>query len=249
MMKNIGSVLWLLFAWLILVPGVLGTILVRISRANKALVTSMNGLGGMILLGGVGVILHELSHLVMALLFGHHISGVALLRLPRRHDPNDNVLGYVNHSWNDHNIYQRCGNFFIGVAPVLGCTAAMVVLTRLLAPQVYNYCLQLFLPTLAPLPVSDGRGWQFIVWLVLMINIAVGGFDLSGADLQNSLHGVSALFGILLTLAILLAWLSKPLLVGQWLKSHLLIFDWALLVAILLNLILFIVLRALYNHS
>lgn len=243
MMRTILNVLWQLGLWLIVIPGILGIILVAISRANKRLVAMQNGLWGMILLGGIGVILHELSHLILALLFGHHIDRVALLHIPDRNDPSDNCLGYVNHSFNDHNLYQRCGNFFIGIAPVLGCTLAMTLLTRTLAPQVYNYCLQLFLPTMAPLPVSAGSKWQLIVWLILMVNIAVGGFDLSSADLQNSAHGVTALLLILLGLAAILAWLSNPLMIGQWLSAHLIIAYWALILAIVFNLILWLFLH------
>lgn len=248
MMKTIGAVIWQLLLWIILIPGVLGTVLVWMSRKNKQLVTGMNGLPGMILFGGVGVILHELSHLIMALLFGHHSDRVALLHIPRRDDPNDNCLGYVNHSWNDHNLYQRCGNVFIGIAPVIGCTLLMALLTRYLAPQIYNDFLQLFLPNAAPLPVDDGQKWQLIAWLVLMINIAVGGFDLSGADLQNSLHGVTALIIVMLLTALLLSWLSTPLTVVQWLKEHLLICYWALVLTIVFNFVLWLLLRVLDRH-
>lgn len=248
MMKTIAAVLWQLSLWLILIPGLLGTLLVQISRANKRLVTLINGLPGLILLGGAGVVLHELSHLLVSLLFGHHIDSVALLHIPRRNDPNDNCLGYVNHSWNDHNLYQRCGNFFIGIAPVIGCTLAMALLTRYLAPQVYNTCLQIFLPTAAPLPVDTGQKWQFIVWLIVMVNIAVGGFDLSHADLQNSAHGISALIGVLVALAALLAWKSSPLTVGQFLREHLLIVYWAQAFAIVFNFLLWLLLRLLQRH-
>lgn len=245
MMKTLGAVIWQLLLWIVLIPGLLGVVLVLMSRKNKQLVTAMNGLPGMILFGGVGVIVHELSHLILALLFGHHIDRVALLHIPRRDDPNDNCLGYVNHSWNDHNLYQRCGNFFIGIAPVIGCTLIMALLTRFLAPQIYNACLQLFLPTAAPLPVDAGQKWQLIVWLILMVNIAIGGFDLSSADLQNSLHGVTALIIVMLLTALLLAWLSTPLAVGQWLKAHLLICYWALILAIVFNFALWLLLRVL----
>lgn len=248
MMKTIGAVSWQLLLWLILIPGLLGTLLVLMSRKNKQLVTGINGLPGMILFGGIGVMLHELSHLIVALLFGHHIDRVALLHIPRRDDLSDNRLGYVNHSWNDHNLYQRCGNFFIGIAPVIGCTLIMTLLTRYLAPQIYNDCLQLLLPTASPLPVGEGQKWQFWAWLILMVNIAVGGFDLSSADLRNSLHGITALIIVLIVVVLLLTWLSTPLTVGQWLKEHLLICYWALILAIVFNVILWIILRLLYRH-
>lgn len=81
-----------------------------------------------------------------------------------------------------------------------------------------------------------------------MINIAVSGFDLSGADLQNSLHGVTALIIVMLLTALLFSWLSTPLTVGQWLKEHLLICYWALVLAIVFHFVLWLLLRVLDRH-
>jgi len=65
--------------------------------------------------GWLGCSVHELSHAFFALIFGHKISEVALF------EPNSNgeSLGHVSHSYNKNSIYQKTGNFFIGISPLL----------------------------------------------------------------------------------------------------------------------------------
>jgi hypothetical protein len=59
--------------------------------------------------GVVGVPIHELSHATFALIFGHKIKSIKLFQKP---DENE-VMGYVQHSYNQGSIYQQAGNFFI----------------------------------------------------------------------------------------------------------------------------------------
>jgi len=65
--------------------------------------------------GWLGCSVHELSHAFFALVFGHKISEIALF------EPNSNgeSLGHVSHSYNKNSIYQKTGNFFIGISPLL----------------------------------------------------------------------------------------------------------------------------------
>ena len=65
--------------------------------------------------GWLGCSIHELSHAFFALIFGHKISEIALF------EPNGNTesLGHVSHSYNKSSIYQKIGNFFIGISPLL----------------------------------------------------------------------------------------------------------------------------------
>ena len=71
--------------------------------------------------GWLGCSVHELSHAFFALIFGHKIKEITLFK------PNgDGVsLGHVSHSYNKKSIYQKIGNFFIGIGPLL---AAGIVL-------------------------------------------------------------------------------------------------------------------------
>ncbi|EEU30247.1 hypothetical protein HMPREF0501_00625 [Limosilactobacillus coleohominis 101-4-CHN] len=201
--NNFLQILWSLVSTIVIGPVIMGSLVVAVSRANKRLSIVLGGFYGQVILGGIGVIIHELSHLVVALLFGHRIDRVSLLHIPDAHDPNDRGLGYVSHVWNDDSLYQKIGNVFIGIAPVIGCSLAMVISTRFLVPTLYDrWLLAIGGGTITNQPLL---WWHVLIWLVLMINISVGGFDLSGADLQNSRQGLIALGVVLIMLAFLLS--------------------------------------------
>ena len=65
--------------------------------------------------------IHELSHAVACVVFGHKITGIKLLDLSF----SNSTLGYVNHSWNTRSAYQSMGCFFIAIAPLI--TASTIV--------------------------------------------------------------------------------------------------------------------------
>jgi hypothetical protein len=101
-----------------------------VERASRAILTRTFGWWSVLWTGWIGVPVHEMSHLVMARIFRHHVSDLHLFSP----DPRTGMLGYVNHTWKPESRYQRAGNFFIGVAPVLGGTAVLILLTRLILP-------------------------------------------------------------------------------------------------------------------
>ena len=63
----------------------------------------------------LGTSIHELSHAFFALVFGHRITEIVLF------EPNKDgsSLGHVNHTYNKRSIYNKIGNFFIGIGPVV----------------------------------------------------------------------------------------------------------------------------------
>ncbi|MEI6142729.1 MAG: M50 family metallopeptidase [Mariniphaga sp.] len=73
----------------------------------------------------LGTSVHELSHAFFALVFGHKITEIVLF------EPNKDgaSLGHVNHSYNKNSIYQKTGNFFIGIGPVLASGIALFFAT------------------------------------------------------------------------------------------------------------------------
>lgn len=78
--------------------------------------------------GWLGCSVHEMSHAFFALIFGHKISEVELFK------PNSNgeSLGHVSHSYNKKSIYQKIGNFFIGISPLLFGGIVLFLITWLL---------------------------------------------------------------------------------------------------------------------
>lgn len=222
--------------FLIIIPTLIGSLTVLVSRQNKRLTVQIGGFYAQILLGALGVIIHELSHLIVAILFGHHIVSARLLHIPNPRDPRDNSLGYVNHAWNEASLYQKVGNVFIGIAPVIGCTLAINGLTHWLVPGIFDLWQAMLAQTTIPsIHLQTGR---VILWLILIANIAIGGFDLSSADLQNSATGLTTLVIIFLLAALLLNQLTTATRVTYALHAWLSPFYWSMIFALLINVIL-----------
>ena len=235
-MNNYFRILGALALFLVLIPVLLGTITVLISRRNKVLTVVIGGFYAQIILGGVGVIIHELSHLLMALLFGHQIVSFRLLHIPNPSNPGDNALGYVNHAWNEHSFYQRVGNVFIGIAPVVGCTLAIIGLTQWLVPGIFELWQAVIAQ--AEIPQIQLTAGRLILWLILIANIAIGGFDLSSADLENSATGLMMLLAVFLITALILSQFTTGPLVAQTLQNWLVPFYWSMIFALLINLLM-----------
>lgn len=228
------------------IPVLMVVALTYINRNSKQRLAQRLGAKSIVYIGGLGVIVHELSHLLVALLFGHHINSFRLLIT----DVPDNggALGYVNHSWNRKNYYQFLGNALIGTAPIFGCTIVLILLTRFLVPGFYQWGLQylgnfLGMTISTSVPVGSGNWLLTIIWMALSINITIGGFDLSNADLKSTLPA----FGTLLVIIGLLLFLLVTLGMAAAIRHYLLIlltwfvlimalsFIWSILVNLLVR--------------
>ena len=84
--------------------------------------------------GIVGTPIHELSHAIFCLLFGHKITEIDLFSP----GDDDDSLGYVAHDYDDDNLFHKIGLFFIGVGPVLGGSTVILILMYYLVPNLYN---------------------------------------------------------------------------------------------------------------
>lgn len=223
-------------------------------RANILLVNTPNlGFYSQIYFGFIGIIIHELSHLIMAIIFGHHIERVALIRIPREHDP-DTALGRVSHSWKVDSIYQSIGNVFIGIAPVIGCTLVLWFLVSLTFPDVLDAIdritntfiandgsLVISLDALTKvgpilssiLTFSPLTLVQIVLVLIVIANISLGGFDLSAADLSHCKYS-------LIQLAVILGLLIFTFLtfgLDNWLNYFLIQFLLTIIIMFLLSLV------------
>ena len=67
----------------------------------------------------------------MCVLFRHRINEVSLFEPDR----DSGRLGYVNHSWRKGNWFEELGNFFIGIAPLIGGCGALFVLLWIFYPN------------------------------------------------------------------------------------------------------------------
>lgn len=81
--------------------------------------------------GWLGTPIHELSHAFMCRVFQHRIDEMALFEPDR----DSGRLGYVRHSFKTGNWFQELGNFFIGIAPLLGGSIVLAVLLWIFYPD------------------------------------------------------------------------------------------------------------------
>ena len=49
----------------------------------------------------------------------------------------DGILGYVRYAYDPGSLWQRLGSFFVGIAPMVLGVAAILLLLRLLTPEVF----------------------------------------------------------------------------------------------------------------
>jgi hypothetical protein len=95
-----------------------------VERAVGRFVSHRLGWGAVLVTGWIGVPVHEVSHLVTAVVFRHRIVGWSLFDP----DPTTGTLGYVRHAHTRPSLFQLSGNFFIGVAPLVGGAVVLALL-------------------------------------------------------------------------------------------------------------------------
>lgn len=194
-----------------------------IAQLNKAFYRMFNSKTVCYVLGVIGTPIHELSHALMCLIFGHRIVEMRLFQV----DEDDNKLGYVNHSYNPKNLYHQIGNYFIGVAPILVGTIIICVLMWLMLPSTYSevstyineiiksnsngFSLSIFKSAFGIIKalftnITEGFMWFLFVILVLCISMHM---SLSGADIKGSLKAIPIISVILLAVNFIVRLISK----------------------------------------
>ena len=214
---------------IIFTVGVIVAFGLLIALCHKAFckIVGENGTKILLITGAVGTPIHELSHALMCIVFGHKIIEMKL------YQPNsdDGTLGYVNHSFNPKNLYHQIGNFFIGVAPILCGSGVLLLLMYLLVPSIYSEVMSelqfigllstdffdlstyagyfdLFWEIISEIFDFTNSGnilwWIFIV-LALMISSHM---ELSTADIKGGFKGFLFMAGVLLVADIILYFVS-----------------------------------------
>jgi hypothetical protein len=220
-------------------------------RASRAL-----GGAAYLLFGWLGTAVHETGHALFCLLFGHRITGIRLFDFA----PRDGTRGHVSHSFDPASPWQRTGNFFIGIAPILFGTVVIVVAARwLLGVEALKRMMK-------PLPggglvrsladgvalarhVAGGAGaalaallephrlldWH--AWVFLYLTFTVGSsISLSRADLEGALAGFGTLALLVLIANLATLWLGDVLGPGvAWLARWQVVGYAAMLFALAVN--------------
>ncbi len=192
---------------------IFGSIIALLRRAFCA-VAGRSGPKILLVTGIIGTPIHELSHALMCLVFGHKIKDIKLYQ-PRS---NDGTLGYVSHTYNKKNIYHQIGNFFIGTAPVVVGGGLTVLILRFMLPDsfssifgeiellsktdigsfpIVDFLKFIFYSVKAIFAPENFASWQGWVFLFLAIMISTH-MEMSTADIKNSMRGLIFLLILLL---------------------------------------------------
>ncbi len=155
----------------------------------------------------IGTPVHELSHALMCVLFGHRITDMVLWQ-PRSRD---GTLGYVTHAFNPRNPFHVLGNLFIGIGPVLGGLGVLTLTLRLCFPAALDGYLSAartmvangdsafaFFPEgLKMFPRMIGEAltdtsiptWGRVVGVIVLLSVALH-IELSPEDIKGSLKAI-----------------------------------------------------------
>ncbi|MBL3530991.1 hypothetical protein JMJ99_06370 [Companilactobacillus zhachilii] len=186
-----------------LIPYLTSLITSLLGHLSKRTLVNNLGNSSQLVVGGLGVIIHELGHAIFAYLFGHKVTNVQLLNLNYRQS---GALGSVDHRWNDRNVYQMLGNFFIGLAPYYMCSIALFLLQKYLLNAQFSIssltqslninttlsASMIFDSVLDNLKASFANAslGMIALYIVLTIMIASTGYDLSSNDLMTVNKGI-----------------------------------------------------------
>lgn len=129
------------------------------------------------LTGWIGTPIHEISHVLMCIIFGHKVEEVSLFKP----EPDSGVLGYVVHRYDPKSFYQSVGCLFIGMAPLFG--------NIVLALTIYNIAIN------NPEFLGHQLTWLPISYIIFSLVMHAAP---SPADLRGSMTGVATIVVILL---------------------------------------------------
>lgn len=208
-----GHLIIFMLLALVIMPLVTAEILRLLGNYTKQRLVDNFGNNSQIVIGGLGVIIHELAHLITACIFLHCIGKFSLLE-PRAYQYTGN-LGYVNHYWHAGNLYESLGNFFTGLAPCFVCSEVLWMIHGFLfSTPTYNYSGAYNLSGAFKLALTNvmypfgNFSWQLIIYLILIVMISSTGYGLSSDDMRNVYSGLPYWIGLLIIIYILVAFLG-----------------------------------------
>ncbi|WP_073340978.1 M50 family metallopeptidase [Clostridium grantii] len=213
------------------------------------------GSKALMITGVIGVPIHEVSHAIFALIFGHKIKKIKLFQKP---DENG-VMGYVQHSYKQGSIYQQIGNFFIGIAPIFGGIFSIIALMRIIIPQAYADFISILVKSFKVTVLNKStieaminsyigllkvifslqnfKNPYFYIFIFVAICIS-SHISLSSADIRGASRGLGLVFIILFILNILD--LSKYILGINLIRYNILVTG-ILMVAVILSIITYLI--------
>lgn len=145
------------------------------------------------------VVIHELAHLIMALIFTNRITEVKLLNFS-----NDGTLGYVsfakvNSNFKIRNLYQNIGDFYVGLAPIIIGSGLFLITSKFINNDLFKSIIKLseknetIFDLLASFRNLNNLQYLFnfnLILFILIIFSISSLFLLSKSDWEGCLQGI-----------------------------------------------------------
>lgn len=221
MLDGVISAFANLFVQIIFTAGIVGLCGIFISFCNRLFYDCLGKTAFSIVRfsGIIGTPVHELSHALMCLLFGHRITKIQIYNFKKR----SKTLGFVEHTYNKRNLYHQIGNFFIGISPIVVGGLAVTLCVRLLTPVMYNAMTEEISNILSSksnifarlisgtakifvsfFSISNLANWRW--WLCVLLSFAISvHMEISRSDIKGGLKGLTVISVLLLVADIVLA--------------------------------------------
>lgn len=144
------------FWWFVGVIALMGLVLYLLARtARRNYSQSVGPNFDTYFTGWIGTPVHEFGHWLFCLIFMHKVKEVRFFKP----DPKSGTLGFVSHTYNKKSVYQKIGNFFIGVGPMLVGGGVLVALAYFMLPSRVSM-VNLFQDFTESWPIEVSYGWK-----------------------------------------------------------------------------------------
>ena len=215
---------------LLLLPGLIIGVLIQILTSKlRTYAGNVTGIKFFVYFTFLGTVVHELGHAVFGKIFRRKILEMKLFS-PKESEDGGMVLGYVSFA-PPTTLYQRVGDFFIGIGPIWFGAFAIYILTVLLFPELlqeleghadpetkmtfWENCKSMTIASFNGIPFLFSEGyykhWQTWLWLYLTLSVGLH-LTLSAPDLKFAKSGLIVLVGIILVINFFTAWMDTPFL-------------------------------------
>lgn len=214
----------ILLAYSLLIVCIGGIVIGLMENMSNHYLQRTFGYGG-IVATGLGTVIHELSHLIFAVIGCMHIEEVKLFRPIK--GKKDGVLGYVNYRYNQKNYYHKMFLVLVGIAPIIGGTITILISLKLLLPTMYTSLIENISNINTSLSVLNMELWKEVFcvvidfiqklfvtenfknisfWLFICIVLSISShMSLSGADIKGAIKGIPALFIVCICINLLMS--------------------------------------------
>lgn len=185
---------------LILTIGIIGVFIVfgfvieELNKLSRQVIYRAFGIPALYITSFIGTPVHEFGHYIMCKIFLHKVVEVKWF-IPSA-VKQGGVLGYVKHG-RSNSIYQRVGDFFIGIGPLIVGGIIVISLSKYLLPDTFNAILAMeslsvksvFMNIFSSANLTNYKFWIFIILAVSICSH----MSLSRADIKNSSFGAVVL--------------------------------------------------------